>query len=401
MSRRRGSPWIRSTRWRRGGGRCGDRPALGARRRSATVRDRRVHRRCRRRRAGARRSSTLGDRQVVRVGLRAVLIKHETDLAAFDRAFDLVFADGAELPGDDRAGAPERAATVGPMAAPQLALDVSTAAAGGDLEAMRALAVRAVAMFAGDEASDGAITYRVLRALDVANMLSAAMRRLRDEGELSEFELGRAPPRDRPRPRGVPPRVGGGAGPPGRPAPSRRRRRAGSAGRRRRTARRPQRGRAARPAAGAAAAHPTAGGAGRATAPCDGHRPCGRAAHDAAVVAVGRHPDRPGAAPAAPAPSRRRRALRRVGFGRRVRPVHVHARPRPPRRARQRAQLRLRGGCRRDDRRVRRGRPRGARAADARASWRDRARRPQRLRGRVRPVRRRVPRTTRSGAARR
>ena len=29
----------------------------------------------------------LGDRQVVRVGLRAVLIKHETDLAAFDRGF--------------------------------------------------------------------------------------------------------------------------------------------------------------------------------------------------------------------------------------------------------------------------------------------------------------------------
>ena len=66
---------------------------------------------------------------------------------------------------------------------------MATAAAGGDLEAMRALAARAVAMFAGDEASDGAITYRILRALDVANMLSAAMRRLRDEGELSEFEL--------------------------------------------------------------------------------------------------------------------------------------------------------------------------------------------------------------------
>ncbi len=131
----------------------------------------------------------LGDRQVVRVGLRAVLIKHETDLAAFDRAFDLVFADGAELPGGERAGALQQAAAVGPVAAPQLSVDVAAAAAGGDLEAMRTLAARAVAMFAGDEASDGAITYRVLRALDVANMLSAAMRRLRDEGELSEFEL--------------------------------------------------------------------------------------------------------------------------------------------------------------------------------------------------------------------
>ena len=64
----------------------------------------------------------LGDRQVVRVGLRAVLIKHETDLAAFDRAFDLVFADGAELPGDERAGAPQRAPAVAPIAAPQLAV---------------------------------------------------------------------------------------------------------------------------------------------------------------------------------------------------------------------------------------------------------------------------------------
>ena len=34
----------------------------------------------------------LSDRELLRVGLRAVLVKHETDLAAFDRVFDVVFS---------------------------------------------------------------------------------------------------------------------------------------------------------------------------------------------------------------------------------------------------------------------------------------------------------------------
>ena len=72
----------------------------------------------------------LGDRQVVRVGLRAVLIKHETDLAAFDRAFDLVFADGAGCP---VANGPERCSgrrrwDRSPRRS--LAVDVATAADG-------------------------------------------------------------------------------------------------------------------------------------------------------------------------------------------------------------------------------------------------------------------------------
>lgn len=123
----------------------------------------------------------VSDREVVRIGLRAVLIKHEPDLAVFDRAFDLVFGDAP-----DRGAGVDMAASVTPHA---LAGAVSSAATAGDVDAMRSLAARAVAMFGDDDTSDGAVTYRVLRALDVATMLSAAMGRLRDEGEMSEFEL--------------------------------------------------------------------------------------------------------------------------------------------------------------------------------------------------------------------
>ena len=54
---------------------------------------------------------------------------------------------------------------------------------------MRALAARAVAMYGGDDASDRLVIHRIMRAIDLANMLSAVMRRLRAEGDLSEFEL--------------------------------------------------------------------------------------------------------------------------------------------------------------------------------------------------------------------
>ena len=44
-------------------------------------------------------------------------------------------------------------------------------------------------MYGGDDASDRLVIHRIMRAIDLANMLSAVMRRLRSEGELSEFEL--------------------------------------------------------------------------------------------------------------------------------------------------------------------------------------------------------------------
>ena len=128
------------------------------------------------------------DRELVRSALRAVMISREPDLAVFDRAFDLVFAPGAAMP--EQPGVPVGAemALDRPTAA-NLSHDVGAAAARGDIDAMRALAARAVAMYGGDDAGDRLVIHRIMRALDLANMLSAVMRRLRSEGELSEFEL--------------------------------------------------------------------------------------------------------------------------------------------------------------------------------------------------------------------
>ena len=128
------------------------------------------------------------DRELVRSALRSVMISREPDLAVFDRAFDLVFAPGAGLPDEPDAGPAFDVTTDRPTAA-ALAADVGSAAARGDGGAMRALAARAVAMYGGDDASDRLVIHRIMRAIDLANMLSAVMRRLRSEGELSEFEL--------------------------------------------------------------------------------------------------------------------------------------------------------------------------------------------------------------------
>ena len=130
------------------------------------------------------------DRELVRSALRAVMISREPDLAVFDRAFDMVFAPGMAVPVQSDASsdafsgdAPDR-----PTAA-ALSADVRAAAARGDADAMRALAARAVAMYGGDDAADRVVIHRIMRALDLANMLSAVMRRLRGAGDLSEFEL--------------------------------------------------------------------------------------------------------------------------------------------------------------------------------------------------------------------
>ena len=128
------------------------------------------------------------DRELVRSALRSVMISREPDLAVFDRAFDLVFAPGAVMPDQHGVEVGAEIATDRPTAV-ALSNDVGAAAARGDSDAMRALAARAVAMYGGDDAGDRLVIHRIMRALDLANMLSAVMRRLRAEGDLSEFEL--------------------------------------------------------------------------------------------------------------------------------------------------------------------------------------------------------------------
>ncbi len=128
------------------------------------------------------------DRELVRSALRAVMISREPDLAVFDRAFDLVFAQGV-VPPDQPDSSPAVGEAPDRPTAAALSADVGAAAARGDADAMRALAARAVALYGGDDAADRLVIHRIMRALDLANMLSAVMRRLRAEGDLSEFEL--------------------------------------------------------------------------------------------------------------------------------------------------------------------------------------------------------------------
>ena len=295
------------------------------------------------------------DRELVRIALRSVLIKHEPDLAVFDRAFDLVFAPGAALPEQPDAGAAVDAATAPadgrrprrPTSAPRPRPATSTRCARSRPGPWRCSATTT--------ASDGASSYRIMRALDVANMLSAAMRRLRDEGELSEFELSL-------RRHEI-----------ARALEAFRRALADEIAKRRLAAPGDDDDQAlpigaARPARAARCRAPSwpSCGARCSRWPASSRRASGAVAgHGRRAASILRRtfrrslqsggiPIDPALRRPAPAPARRRRAVRHLGLGRRVRPVHVHARARDPRRARRGAQLRLRRRRRRHDRDLRR-----------------------------------------------
>lgn len=127
----------------------------------------------------------LADRTTVRAALRSVLVTREVDLAVFDRAFDVVFAIAPPAASIDF----EPPAAQVESSAVQLAGAISAAGARGDVEAIGALAARAVAMFAEDGLSERQVLYRAMRALDLANLLAAELRRARAEDGLSDFEL--------------------------------------------------------------------------------------------------------------------------------------------------------------------------------------------------------------------
>jgi uncharacterized protein with von Willebrand factor type A (vWA) domain len=140
----------------------------------------------------------IADRSTVRAALRAVLIKREADLRAFDHAFDLVFSAGWALDGHLPDESEDWTSSLSDLGASDavsgdsasLASAVTAAAASGDVDAMSGLAARAVAVFGGDDgASARQVMYRALRALDMANMLSAVLRRVRADGGLSDLEL--------------------------------------------------------------------------------------------------------------------------------------------------------------------------------------------------------------------
>lgn len=144
----------------------------------------------------------VGERELVRACLRAVMVSRETHLVVFERAFEQVFSSrragvGGESPDPSDASDPadgsaceleETAAPAGPPDAARLRSEVATAATSGDAAAMAELAARAVDALGGDLEGRVAI-HRIMRAIDLSNMLSAAMRTLRRDGELSAFEL--------------------------------------------------------------------------------------------------------------------------------------------------------------------------------------------------------------------
>ncbi len=133
----------------------------------------------------------VGDRRLVRDGLRAALVKEHDPLGRFDEAFDALFADGPA--GAARRGtAPGPTTAAAPGAAGALEASVLAALVTGDDVALGALADEAVARYGGlddDEASASRALHRVLRAIDLSRMLSAAMHQLRRPGDLDELAL--------------------------------------------------------------------------------------------------------------------------------------------------------------------------------------------------------------------
>jgi uncharacterized protein with von Willebrand factor type A (vWA) domain len=131
----------------------------------------------------------LADRPVLRAALGSTLVKRPEDLplfhAAFERCFPLTPADrqlagplGRPAPTGD-AGTTETAADEPAIPSTELLAAIMAALRDDDTAALRALAVDAVTAHAGIGTSEGSeryFLYRVLRALDIANLLAAALR---------------------------------------------------------------------------------------------------------------------------------------------------------------------------------------------------------------------------------
>ena len=121
------------------------------------------------------------DRELVRSALRSVMISRSRTWPSSTGRSTSCSPRARRCPTQPEGGPAFDVATDRPTAA-ALAADVGSAAARGDSGAMRALAARAVAMYGGDDASDRLVIHRIMRAIDLANMLSAVMRRLRSRG---------------------------------------------------------------------------------------------------------------------------------------------------------------------------------------------------------------------------
>ena len=139
----------------------------------------------------------VAERLLVRAALQATLVKRAEDVGVFELLFDRHFPPAPVLlPHVRRDAAPDAAAEIAPEsvgAGGALPLDLVHAIRDGDEEALVWLAEEAVARYSGIEVQPGSeryFVYRVLRALDLSNLLIAVMASERIEHpETSEFEL--------------------------------------------------------------------------------------------------------------------------------------------------------------------------------------------------------------------
>jgi uncharacterized protein with von Willebrand factor type A (vWA) domain len=134
----------------------------------------------------------LEEPESVKAGLRATLVKNADPTGEFDRAFRAVFAGAGT--GSWAAEAKESSGEVPGATTPgQLSSALLNALRQGDEAQIAMLAQQAVDALAGfdDDAehSERYYLHKIMRAIDLSRMLSAAMQQLRREGELSELEL--------------------------------------------------------------------------------------------------------------------------------------------------------------------------------------------------------------------
>ena len=135
----------------------------------------------------------LEEPESVKAGLRATLVKNSDPTGEFDRAFRLVFASvGAQAWADDDAS--DSHGDEPPVASPgELSGALMQAMRDGDDAQIAFLAQQAVDALAGfdedGEHSERYYLHKIMRAIDLSRMLSAAMQQLRREGELTELEL--------------------------------------------------------------------------------------------------------------------------------------------------------------------------------------------------------------------
>ena len=133
----------------------------------------------------------LEEPESVKAGLRATLVKSSDPTGEFDRAFRAVFAGvGSVGPRDD---APSLQEELPVVSAGALSSALLQAMQQGDDAQIAFLAQQAVDALAGfddnAEHSERYYLHKVMRAIDLSRMLSAAMQQLRREGGLTELEL--------------------------------------------------------------------------------------------------------------------------------------------------------------------------------------------------------------------